>query len=348
MLKTRNIFIDTQTFVQNRLRFEHPTFRRLRELCALGQLNLVLSETVVGEVRAKLHDQMQEASRTLSNFQKTIGPIDSKIAEAHPGFHVKLDEDFFIQKGYHAWNDYLSSCCTEIISASEVNATKLLSMYFNKEPPFGDGKKKNEFPDAISMLSIEKWLETNAEGIYVVSGDGDLESWCANQAGATSIKSIAELLDLYNITESKLTELVHELYKEEESKFTKEIGATFLNKGFQYGTNWDAEVTDVQIISVDISDFGVIEVFDDEAVISISAKIEFSARIEGPDYDNASWDSEDKEYAYIPTFEFEENFTEQFDLTVSFNFNKEEKKLLQITEVLPDEPGDITIYRDIF
>ena len=28
-----------------------------------------------------------------------------------------------------------------------------LSLYFEKKPPFGDGKKKSEFPDAISLLS---------------------------------------------------------------------------------------------------------------------------------------------------------------------------------------------------
>lgn len=347
MLKTRNIFIDTQTFLQNRLRFDHPTLRRLRELCASGQLHLVLSETVVGEVRSKLHDQMQEASRTLLNLQKSIGPIDARIEELHPGLHAKLDEDFFIQEGYRAWNDFLLGCAAEIIRASEIDASDLLSMYFKKQAPFGDGKKKSEFPDAISSLSIDNWLKNNPDGIYVISADSDFEKWCESHPSATAIKSIPELLDLYNTTESALTELVHELYKKEEVEFLKEISNCFLNKGFQYGSNWEAEVTDVHITSIDISDFGVIEAFDEEAVISVSAKIDFSARIEGPDYDNAIWDSEDKRYAYLPTFDIAEEFSEHFGLTVTFSFDRETKKFIEITDISPDESSDITIFSDV-
>lgn len=348
MLKTRNIFIDTQTFVQNRLRFDHPSLRRLRELCASGQLYLVVSETVVGEVRSKLHEQMQEASRTLLNLQKSIGPIGPRIEELHPGLHTKLGEDFFIEEGYRAWNDFLLGCAAEIVQASEINASDLLAMYFNKRAPFGDGKKKSEFPDAISTLSIDAWLKNHPEGIYVISGDSDLEKWCESHASAIAIKSISELLDLYNITESALTALVHELYKKEEIEFTKEISNCFLNKGFQYGNHWEAEVTDVQITSIDISDFGVIEAFDEEAVISVSAEIHFSAKIEGPDYDSAIWDSEDKKYAYVPTFEIEEEFSVSFGLTLIFSFDREAKKFIEITDVSPDESGDITIYSDVF
>jgi len=48
----------------------------------------------------------------------------------------------------------------------------LIKIYFDLSPPFeGSGKKKNEFPDAIALLSLEAWAEANNKKILAVSHD---------------------------------------------------------------------------------------------------------------------------------------------------------------------------------
>ena len=66
----------------------------------------------------------------------------------------------------------------------------LLRLYFSSSPPFGVGKKKSEFPDAIALLSLERWAKSNGKHILAVSGDKD---WAAFAEKSEFIDIIAEL-----------------------------------------------------------------------------------------------------------------------------------------------------------
>ena len=49
---------------------------------------------------------------------------------------------------------------------------RLIAMYFEPSPPFeGTGKKKNEFPDAIALITLEDWAREPEKKILAVSKD---------------------------------------------------------------------------------------------------------------------------------------------------------------------------------
>ena len=68
----------------------------------------------------------------------------------------------------------------EILLAMKVDAATVFQKYFQKKPPFGPGKKKEEFPDAFVLTSIEDWCSWKNQKIYVVSTDGDMQSGCGD------------------------------------------------------------------------------------------------------------------------------------------------------------------------
>lgn len=48
------------------------------------------------------------------------------------------------------------------IRADRADMERLVNSYFKPLPPFeSSGDKKNEFPNAIALLSLEKWAEEN-------------------------------------------------------------------------------------------------------------------------------------------------------------------------------------------
>lgn len=48
----------------------------------------------------------------------------------------------------------------EVIAADQGDMKRLIAMYFEPTAPFeGSGKKKNEFPDAIALVTLEDWAE---------------------------------------------------------------------------------------------------------------------------------------------------------------------------------------------
>lgn len=346
LLKTRYVFVDTQAFYQQRLKFDHPTLKRLKELCASRMLQLVVTETVIGEVKSKITEHLADATKALGQFHKEASLLEGFLPEQFAGLFCKPNEAEFVAAGCTIWDKFLADTKATIIPASVVNSKQLLDLYFASQAPFGNGKKKNEFPDAISTLSLEYWATENKQQIYVISGDSDLENWCKGQPFTIHLKSLGEFIDLYNRAEEKLTVLAHALFAKEEKRILDVVKDSFLKCGFQYADNWEAEVEDVDFKLIHIDEVNVIEVDEERAILALDGKIRFSAVIDGPDYDSGIWDSEDKTYAYLPTFRVEKTFNEHFDISLEMIFSLENKDVLEIGEVLFDDSRDITLRDD--
>ena len=69
----------------------------------------------------------------------------------------------------------------------------VLADYFARRPPFST-KKKNEFPDAISIASVRAWCEKNKSSTYIVSEDADLKACCSEAGPLLHASSIAEII----------------------------------------------------------------------------------------------------------------------------------------------------------
>jgi hypothetical protein len=86
---------------------------------------------------------------------------------------------------------------TVVADLKKVDAEEIFRHYFEQEPPFQDGKKKDEFPDAFSLAAVESVLNLGEE-CYVVSEDGDLRAFCNSNKRFILVEDIGKLLDIYN------------------------------------------------------------------------------------------------------------------------------------------------------
>jgi hypothetical protein len=346
MLESRNLFVDTQVFKHQNYHFNQKTLQRLQELGANGMVQIVLTETVIGEVKAHLKIQISSASNTLTEFRKLAGPLESQLPDMFKSLPARLDKDELIQIGIREWDAYVAKSKAVVLSASSIDASNLLFAYFNAMPPFGPGAKKDEFPDAISMLSLQFWLEGRKENIYVVSDDADLARWCELTTNAFHLKTLAEFFDLFNRSEEVQAELVHKLFKKEEQQFLDRIKDQFCESGFTYADNWDAEVDSVVIRDMTINEINLIEIESDTATFSVMVRIKFDASISGPDYENGSWDSEEKEYMYLPTFHIQHEFDETYEVGIEFLFDTDKKEVEDIVRTDFEAGSDITLSID--
>lgn len=65
-------------------------------------------------------------------------------------------------------------------------------------PPFSNPKKKAEFPDAVTLLSLENWAETNDYKILAISGDGDWAAFGEQSNRIDVVSDIGKGLDILN------------------------------------------------------------------------------------------------------------------------------------------------------
>ena len=80
-----------------------------------------------------------------------------------------------------------------------VSLADVVRRYFNATSPFSRKEgKKNEFPDALALLSLETWAEANNTLVMVLSRDNDWMDYAANSARLFCLEDINEGLDYFN------------------------------------------------------------------------------------------------------------------------------------------------------
>lgn len=345
-MKTRNIFIDTQAFMQQGFKFENTVLARISELGRSQFINIYISEVVKEEVSGKIKDKLLKACQLRSDLTKELAILESDIPDLLSQALTQTSDEELIELALSKWYGYIDKSKIAILDPNQICNKELLRYYFSGSFPFSEGKKKNEFPDAISMLSLKAWLNENNQYVYVVSGDHDLQGFCEKEERCISLSQLSEFLDTYNRAEERLTNVVHSYINAEINWVSDAIKEQFCLCGFIYDANYDAEVDDVNIVDFNINEIDVIEVEDGRAVVGLRVWISFSANISGPDYDTAIWDSEDKEYIFINDLNSKMEFNDNYDVSLVVEFDEEEGELTHISETLFDGNKDITLYYD--
>ncbi len=189
--------IDTNIFDEKQLHLNSVTLRSLARLSGHG-FRFMLADTVAREVIGHLDDA---ASQALRSAKKAIGQALHVFETKDPTRDQLLDK---ITKGRNPtqaaqeqFSVYVKDTGCEILNDRElVDTATLFEDYFAKRAPFGAGKKKTEFPDALALNALERTATDHDIGILVVSKDGDWSAFCKNSERLYLVPNIERALAL--------------------------------------------------------------------------------------------------------------------------------------------------------
>ncbi|TOP30678.1 PIN domain-containing protein [Vibrio parahaemolyticus] len=309
MLETRILFIDTQYFVKSNFNFSSRPFSTLKELCQEGELRYLLTSVVEQEVDGKIEDSIREALSSLQSFKKKARVLSTIEDEHLSSLFSDVNEPEVYQKASQVFQQYNADCNYEYVEADAIDPEHLLELYFQQKPPFGIGKKKAEFPDAISLLSLESYLEDN-EKIYIISDDKDLKTYCEGNDRLITLDSLEKLLDVYNQHTNARTEKVKEYIVAESEQIQRMFRDYVEDCDIYNSSTWeDAEVEEYEVKNVSDFEINVIDIDDEESQVTVEASVDLFVEVVGPDFANGTYDKED---GFIYTFgstKREETFT---------------------------------------
>jgi hypothetical protein len=332
-METKNIFIDTQAFIQQGLRFENATLEKLKDLGSSGCINILISEVVKREVEYKLEEKFRLMSEKMNALKKDIVSLQLNIPENVENSFNQIH--YFITTQLSSrWNNFLTECKSLILDSINVNPNELISMYFNGLSPFSDGKKKSEFPDAVSLLAIREWANSNDQKVYVVTQDRDFNGFCKASKNLILLPSLAEFLDLFNRAEVRLGEEIHTIISAKEKTIIEYIHEQFLECSFSCSGIDDPDVGSVKVSEVDFDQVDIISIENGKVIVSVQASIFGSALIVGYDYTNGIWDREEKQYIHLEQYCADLDFTENYEVTFSINFNLSTMEIVDFQEFL--------------
>lgn len=82
-----------------------------------------------------------------------------------------------------------------------------MTWYDSIRAPFGEGRKRKEFPDAFAIEIVSLYAEKHGICVAVVSEDHDIKKACEHYPSLLYFQSLAKLTELLLVGEAKLEEL---------------------------------------------------------------------------------------------------------------------------------------------
>lgn len=339
---------DTQTVMSNSFDFEGGLLAQLGQFSGT-QFQIVVTNVVASEIAKHLREKIKTTRDELRRSYKNARLYGLEVA----GDPIAQSETFDARElAKQRLVDYLVQIGATIISTDDVPVRRLLQMYFAAQPPFASGKKKNEFPDAISLIALEDWAKANSTRILAISDDADWKAF-GDQSDHIDVepdlaKALASLQEnaersklraadlIERISENKLPHLMSGLLE----RLGDEVADARMFAAADSHFNVEPDQMDLSLLDLDLSNIASLVVVQDNAsqlsveqtvTLSLDASADFSFSLHD-DGDDISMGSA--------------SVTRQIDIEakvlISFEGSREDEAGLEVTKVeLIDYPDDV-------
>lgn len=295
---TNNVFLDTEVFDCHQFDFGALSFCRLVRLAADGPMRVLLTTVTVSEIRKHIDEHAEKAFKQVETFRRIL-PLTRSVVT--PDLHQALSgttAEEFRQSLHRSFDNFLTETKATIVSVDGVSPEAIFKAYFEVKPPFGDGAKKSEFPDAFASAALRAWVAENGNSsIYIVSNDKDWRRLCQDEAAFIHQSQLSELLEKY--ADSELVSYIREAITERLAELKDKLDAAAKELYYYSSDGVEAEIEEPDDVDVTIDDFHVIEAKDGQATISLSCSLHYAVTITDDDPDSGWTDPDDGERRFV-------------------------------------------------
>ena len=311
----QKVFLDANVVISAGKPPGGPIISRVEDLVDAGIVGILTTDLTVTEV-AKKH-----AENDYDVVKDVARPHFRDIVEEHLGAKLpkisKSEMKQQIGETYHKKvTEMFDRLKATTLPIDDVKPSTVFDDYSHQKGFFSGDGKKDQFPDAFIFEAI-KAEATEGDPVIIVSEDGDFKKPVADTDHVELLESIPELF----------TKLGLEIEAPEVDAFLTEHDdevVTTVNKELN---DWSLDVTDVrdaevqesEVLSVEFGDTVAFRSTEEDGDILIVGTMKITAVVSysHPDWDNAIYDSEDKELIPFDTVDGEKEVDLEADFSMS-------------------------------
>lgn len=345
-----NVTIDTNIFDAARYDFdENSTLQLLTKYVKKGKLKIVLSNIVVKEAEKHIAEQGEKLYRIARKLRAEALKISTKQLIDYVGLNRLLeladDKNLVKAKCVELFKKYINDIDAEILDTNQIDIDAIIDDYFEIRPPFQSGeKKRKEFPDAFIANQIRKRFGDD-EIVAIISNDNGFRAACKETNNHLFFESLGQLYDKINKEEAAYNETI-DLIKTLQYHISSEVAKYITQNGNidVIGISRDKDdiaegfdYTEVYLDNINNTCFklrSVDDLTDKTSVFTIICEANISANCYYDDYDNAIWDSEDKEYVLLETIKMREEHHARFTCRIELNRETKGINIIPFTIIL--------------
>jgi predicted nucleic acid-binding protein len=297
------VFIDTSVFEKNYF-LEGSAINEILRLAEEGYIKILMPQLTYDEILRRIAKRINEAIERSSTFRKNA--IVLKNIEALKPRFEEIDKAKCIEELSKMFKERLLKARVIILDYPILNIKDTFEKYFNCQSPFSTGAKKDEFPDAFTLQTLEIWCKKHKKQCRLLSHDNDFNSYQNELFIVDDFdtylsnlqKEVAEKVDSLNDLVAQMTSAyetkVESLVGEIEDWAREQLSYKIKTKVFPFSYNCTIEFSR---LSVEFEDYQLVKVTEDLIEINVNAYLsyELEAESEGnlyKDYDTGEWISE--------------------------------------------------------
>jgi predicted nucleic acid-binding protein len=340
-----NVFIDTQVIIHKNFNFDHELFQRLIHASNNGLITIYLTNVVKNEIESKIHDLVYEKVRNIHKKFATEAKILKNVSDYRNIFTIgeKLDEVYEVL--INQFEQFLVDAKVEVISVNDVSPNVIFDMYFKGIAPFSV-KKKDEFPDAFSLIALEQLSKHLKEKISIVSDDEDLESFCKESENLIREPSLESFFNNLSKNKKYMHQFIVSVYDENVSEIITSIQNQLEDTWFiLMDEDGDVEKFEVQSIELDEDPYILeIEAREGVATLVFIASVSYIADVSYVDFSSSLYDKE--EGKYLHKIYIKREIDDVMDVTVlmKIKYNHHNKKEIQIVSLKLNDGESLELY----
>jgi hypothetical protein len=326
------ILVDTSIFDAHGLKLEKGLLGKLSQFKD-SDIDYLLPDVIKGEVKSHLENKVKSARASLEKALNDAGAhLFFEGSELNDAKSILIDSNEIEGIATSRVDKFIENTGALVLECGDyLSVSELLTQYFENKAPFAEtGKKKNEFPDAIVLLAVEKWAQESGIQVLAVARDGDWENYCETSDNIDYSEDFADALSKFNKATAPfafLSLLIEKLEAEDDdaTDFVEKIHNGVANyfdgftpdqeaDSFHY---WEPDgchgwLNDFELAN---KNFRIVDHSEDYIVLEVSANI--TVEVEG-EFSLSQYDSIDRDHVYIGNVAVtvEEVFTSEILVTV--------------------------------
>ena len=294
------VFLDTELFDANKLCLSSPAFKRLRNLVAQRLITVVSTEVTEREIDSHFERKAAEITEAVHRLRTVVGRSaiqEQSFFEPLNGF----DENAIRQEFEKSLNSYREDVKAIVVKSDKINLRQVLDQYFSKQPPFGDGKKKSEFPDAMAASALMTWCMESKQSLYIVSRDQDWNRIAMQVDSFTHCETLTPVFEI--LAPKELSKEILDTIPDKLLEIEMAVKREFPNCWFAIPDAVEGEVEEVKVKSVSLTGFHVVGADHGLAEIEFDCEVVFEADVNFYDPDLWVYDSDDRAAVYTEVVE---------------------------------------------
>jgi len=293
------VVLDTSIFIKEN--FLHGNkIKGLISLSKKGMIDLYITEITYEEILANFAKNIGLALSAKRKFEKEHRVLRNNVS--FDTFFSKFDKKELIEPFKKEIDGLINQNIINKIPYTSLNIGNVFKKYFNTVPPFSNGNKKAEFPDAFSIELVKEYFKSQQSPIKFFSKDKDFLH--CDEKNLSFSDKYEDYIDGINkrILQSEATE---KMFESSKYKFIDEFKQWFKENLCDESLYWtiifSENIYNIEVKEVKVTDlqYKIIDINDDIVTIDVCANVFVSVDILIDDEDTMYYDSDDKEYHYF-------------------------------------------------